>query len=512
MDISDLLTLIGILLAILAFISEKNREFVFLKFSNFEVCVLLIIILYIHFLISYNWWSSQFVSLQKFESDLYPSTPAWAYLFSLSTLTWITFKIFKSPFPISNKTKVLSYYNNLLLKDEALFLSILIEKYHLNDVLEFLKTKKSIEIKNETGNFFLDGEEYKNAYMAAMNSDSKIYGELIYNQIINDESFIDNVVNRNPYLFADIIAVIDSDKVKNEFLVNKFLKILTKERNSQFFREIRLSQRLGYISNDESPINRKILFSLFNNIKVASVNQAWRGIAEQAIIEITEESKKEFSVLRENNSSIKDEDTIWSFRLEVALAYFDIMIRESIIQGASDHMWMFYYRRFLEVVLKNMAEINPEIHETNIHTLNYDFINTIVFNMLYWVNQSLENSNNQLIEFIVECIGQCISLIAVTDKLKLEEKSELLKLVWMHFMTLCPNNDCDEDREQVENIVNRSFEMFSEKTNYLNPREKYEYRKSILKMWESRDLPVFTGKVKERAIRFDSLVIEPLKI
>jgi len=320
------------------------------------------------------------------------------------------------------------------------------------------------------------------------------------------------VVNRNPYLFADIIAVIDSDKVKNEFLVNRFLKILTKERNSQFFREIRLSQRLGYIINDESPINRKILFSLFNNIKVASVNQAWRGIAEQAIIEITEESKKEFSILRENNSSIKDEDTIWSFRLEVALVYFDIMIRESIVQGGSDHMWMFYYRRFLEGVLKNMAAINLEMPETNIHTLNYDFINTIISNMLYWVNQSLENSNNQLIEFIFECIGQCISLIAVTDKLKLEEKSELLKLVWMHFMTLCPINDCDEDREQVENIVNRSFEIFSEKTNYLNPREKFEYRKSIFKMWETRDLPVFTGKVKERGIRFESFAIEPLKI
>lgn len=512
MDVSDLLTLIGILLAILTVISEKNRDFIFLKFSDFEVYVLLFLIVYIHYLISYDWWRTQYVFLQKFEGDVFPTTPAWAYLFSLSTLIWASIKTFKSKFPISNKKKVLAYYNNLLLKDEALFLSILVEKYHLGDVLDFLKAKKSMVIKNETGIIFFDSPEYKSAYNASMDTDSKIYGELIYNQIINDESFIDNVVNRNPYLFAEIISELDCDRVKNDDLVNRFLKILTKERNGQFFREIRLSQRLGYISNDESPNNRQILFSLFKNIKVASINQAWRGIAEQAILEIEEESKKEFSLLRENNSgTMKDEDIVWSFRLEVAVAYFDIMICESIIQGGSDHMWMFYYRRFLEGVLKNMSKIVPQKGETNFQSMNFDFINNIVSNMLYWINLSLEKKNDNLIKSIIECIGQCISLIAITEKLKLEEKTDLLKSVWMHFMTLCPLDDSDDSRGQIENIIDLSFEIFNMKGYYSNQSDKLENKNTILNMWETRDGPVFTGAVKDRSKRFEKVVIKPLK-
>jgi hypothetical protein len=512
MDVSDLLTLIGILLAILAVISEKNRDFIFLKFSNFEVYVLLFLIVFIHYLISYDWWRTQFVFLQKFEREVFPTTPAWAYLFSLSTLTWVSIKTFKSKFPISNKKKVLAYYNNLLLKEEALFLSILVEKYHLGDVLNFLKAKKSIVIKNETGIVFFDSPEYRSAYKASMDTDSKIYGELIYNQIINDESFVDNVVNRNPYLFAEIISELDCDKVKNDDLVNRFLKILTKERNGQFFREIRLSQRLGDISNDESPNNRQILFSLFKNIKVASVNQAWRGIAEQAILEIEEETKKEFSLLRENNlASMKDEDIIWSFRLEVALVYFDIMIRESIIQGGSDHMWMFYCRRFLEGVLKNMSAIAPQKAETNLHSMNFDFINNIFLNMLYWINLSLEKKNDKLIQSIVDCIGQCIYLITITKKLKLEEKTDLLKTVWMHFITLCPAEDSDDSRGRIENIIDLSFEIFNLKAYYPNQKDKLEHINSIMNMWETRDRPVFTGVFKNRSERFEKAIIIPLQ-
>lgn len=76
---------------------------------------------------------------------------------------------------------------------------------------------------------------------------------------------------------------------------------------------------------------------LFNNVNVCAVNEAWRGVGEQAIQEMQEEAKKDFSFLREPDRE-QDKDTLWSFRITNAIWYFDIMIRKAIVQEVQSHI------------------------------------------------------------------------------------------------------------------------------------------------------------------------------
>ena len=84
MTISDLLTLIGILLAIVAFISERNREYVILKLSNREITIIVVLFFHIHFLLSYQWWIDKFEFLKHTQIEGFPTPDAWAYIISIS--------------------------------------------------------------------------------------------------------------------------------------------------------------------------------------------------------------------------------------------------------------------------------------------------------------------------------------------------------------------------------------------------------------------------------------------
>src|SRR5690606_38577838 len=236
------------------------------------------------------------------------------------------------------------------------FLAQLIEKYHLSQVIKFLRKKKTIKIEDETGLWQLDHQKYLKAYDKAIKGRELVYGNIIYYNIILNDAFLDNVANSNPYLFAQIIQELNEQELKDDDFVNRYLKILMTNKNGNFFREIRNNQNLGQFDAYSIDEERPILYALFNDIKVCSINQAWRGIGEPAILEMHEEAKKEYSVLRESDTE-QESDTTWSFRITIAIWYIDIMVREAVRQNVNDHMWMFYYRYFVSVLISNMQEL-----------------------------------------------------------------------------------------------------------------------------------------------------------
>jgi len=513
MTISDLLTLIGILLAIFAFISEKNREYVFLKFSYTQATLLGVIFFFLHFLISYDWWREKFICLSFFEFEGFPIPSAWAYIISLTTLLWAIWKIFKGDFPLSNRERLMKYYEKLLMRNDIAFLSELIEQYHLENVKDFLRAKKSIVIPNETGMWRIDQPEYSKTYDKIINTAPRIYGNDVYHRIILNDTFIDNVTNLNPYLLASVIQELSTEKLKEDDFVNRFLKILTVKKNGNFFREIRDNQNLSEFNAYALEESRPILYSLFNDIKVASINQAWRGIAEQALIEMSEEAKKEYSPLRESDRE-KENDTIWGFRITIAIWYFDIMVREAIKQNVNDHMWMYYYRYFLEAILNNIDELPYPDSEQNKSTRNFDLIEDIFSKMLDWKDVVIKSKHYDLTECIFDCMGQCLYELTISDKLNENDKQYLMNWVWEDLIKSYAQEDSNIEKVAVDKIINRGFEMFKQPSMLFSTTYKAEESKTYLtalrKLWTDRDTPILTGILKVRAERFKKEVIDVL--
>ncbi|GIJ95185.1 hypothetical protein CAPN002_24030 [Capnocytophaga stomatis] len=513
MTISDLLTLIGILFAILAFISERNREYIVLKLSKKELIVIALSFLYVHFLLSFQWWANRFEFLKYFQIKGFPTPNAWAYLLSVFVLFYSIWKIFFAQFPLSSKEKLLSYYRKLLIRNDFAFLAQLVEKYHLHQVIEFLREKKTIKIENETGLWQFDHQEYLKAEKKVIKGRKLVYGEIIYYGIILNDSFLDNVANYNPYLFSQIIQELSEQSLKNDDFVNRYLKVLMTSKNGNFFREVRNNQNLGEFNTYFLSEERPILYALFKDIRVCSINEAWRGIGEPAILEIQEEAKKEYSVLRESEKE-QDSDTIWSFRITIAIWYFDIMVREAIRQGVDKHMWMFYYYHFVSAIISNMEELPFENSDVNRKSRNFELIEDIFSKMMDWKNVIINSKNNNLAKSVYDCIGQCIYEVATTHKLTEEDKNYLINWIWEDLIKSFSEDN--RSREIVDEIIDFGFEMFKHPSILFttDPRfikdDSKMYLSALEILWDKRDQPKLTGAIMERATRFKTEVIDNL--
>lgn len=515
MTISDLLTLVGILLATIAFISEKNREYILLKLSYRNLVVIAISFIYVHFLLSYEWWKDKIDWISIFEFRGFPTPEGWAYLISITILLWSVWRIFFGEFPLSRRENLMNYYHKLILRNDIAFLAQLVEQFHLKQATEFLRKKKTIRIINPTGIWQIDQEEYQKQYSKVINTKTLIYGNNVYHQVILNNTFLESVANLNPYLFTRIIKELNDLELKEDEFVNKYLKLLILNKNGHFFREIRNNQNLGQYKAYRIEEERPILFSLFSDISVCSINQAWRGIGEQAILEMHEESRKEYSPLRESDEE-QDEDTIWSYRITIAIWYFDIMVRQAIKQKVNDHMWMYYYRHFVEVILSNMIDLPFVTSAHNRQSRNFKLLTSIFTKMMDWKEVVLRTRNNSLSKPIYSCIGQCIFELGKTKKLREEDKHYLINWVWEDLIESF--GDDDDQNVIIEEFLQYGLEMFRQPSMLFSSNLMYRTEESIAYLntlrilWDKRDTPKLTGIVKKRANRFKKEVIDNLLV
>lgn len=519
MTISDLLTLIGILLAIIAFVSERTREYVFLKMSRPILWLIALLFLHIHLLLFYSWWSEKFVFMQVFEFEDFPLSSTWAYIISICTLFFFSWKIFWGNFPLSRKNKLLMYYKKLLLKNDIAFLAELVEKYHLEEVIAYLKKRKTIKIEVETLPF-LHSQEYNKQYNKIIKGRKLIYGGAIYGNIILNETFLDSVANVNPYIFANVIQQLNDIELKDDDFVNRYLKVLMTNKNGNFFREIRNNQNLNTLEAYQIEVERPILYALFNDVTVCSINEAWRGVGEPAIIEMHEEAQREYSALRESDRE-QDSDTIWTFRITIAIWYFDIMVRQSIVQKVNDHMWMFYYYHFVKAILANMKNLPFPDSEMNRKSRNFDLIEMIFTKMMDWKDVIVKSKNDELIKSVYDCMGQCVYELAITDKLRDVDKNYLISWVWEDLIKTSAPAAIGEstDNELTKEIVEVGFEMFKRPSMLFTPDSEYtsdidrerhnKYLTALQILWNKKNIARLTA-YNDRVVLFKSNVIDKL--
>jgi hypothetical protein len=534
--------------------------------------MLAIAFLYVHFLLSYQWLREKTDFFNRFEFDGFPTSEVWAYILSIVALFYFVIKIFFGEFPLSRKYKLITYYKKLLLKDDIPFLAELVEKYHLEEVVEYLRKVKTIDnlecirleeerqektheklflkrkifftklvekchlnniIKHFSKTKSIEdipasydppgGREYEKKCNRVIKGRKLEYGEAIYRNIIINDTFIDSVANINPYLFAKVIQELNLEELKEEEFVNRYLKILMTNKNGNFFREIRNNQNLDY--KEERPI----LYALFNDITVCSINEAWRGIGDSAMIEMQEEAKKEYSVLRESDTE-RDGDTVWSFRITIAIWYFDMMVKQAITQNIGKHMWMFYYYQFVGLIISNMPELPSADSELNRYSRNFDLIQEIFSKMMGWKGVIVESKNDKLIKSVYDCMGQCVYALATTDKLRNEDKHYLVNWVWENLIETDVADESIERNGETTNIgsdmndkiINIGFGMFKKPAVFFSPdfqynsletrRENEKYLSVLKTLWEKRDIPKLEGITNARANRFKTEVIDALKI
>lgn len=503
MTVSDILAIIGIAIAIIAFVSEKEREFISLKFNGFRIGIIIILLLVIHYLLAFEWIAERCNIFNIFFIDGYPSCDTWAYIVSLVLIVYLIRVISLYDFPKKSSHSLLKYYKRKIQDGEMTSLAKFLEKYHLKHIKKYLDTINDIDKQLETEKtgikkqpFSIYQTRFLEQYQKRIAGKKMDYlGATILKEVIFDDIFIDNNANSSTTFFTEIIKKLKMKDFDSAAFVKRYLYILMTKDNVEFKKELHCEQGLGEDNSYRINENTPILDALMSDISVCAVNEAWFGIRKAEQEELEQESRKGTSILC-NNDFEWDDERLWDFQIKKAIRFYDIMYRAAIVQNCSD-IHSIDYLYFIKDILVNIRK-NDESCKSG----NYVLIDEIFSNMLDWCKIVIESKNTSLLKTIINCVGECLYEIAKTDKLPAGCKKELFDKMIMGIICYDKMDDKMDDKSTYSQVFKQFCEIIKKPSCLINSDDTNNVNKyfaTLKNVWGTIDKVKFNGIFKERA-------------
>ena len=482
MSISDIITIISLVIAIFAIISEKKRKHLSLKFGYLSVLLYSSMFLLINYFVFYNQFYSKGFYLQflYFDNFGFKNPKNYAYIISIFSLFSILFKIWYSFYPNSKKDKVLKYYKSLIENNEIQLLLDLIEKYHIKDIIDKINSSKEYNPKeNDYFTFQIEKETLKtkflfflNQFWRSINNFSKLnkqnYALLVLHKIIADPAFIILASNIRPYLFASIFSLFKKGK-QNIFpndIVNQHLKELLKEKNFWLIKELKEGQNFDFGQLDNFFLENKIVSSLIKDLSVAEINNIWQPFGEEAISEIEKDSN--LGLKSQLYQIYRNDDLLWNYKTFISIKFFKILIIESIVkQYKGTHFFLHYYWYITEKILNNFIETPPKNFENTVSNYHY-LIQFMINTIFYWLDLSNKHNSDRFYDIII-CLGNLTHYLCINQYFGEKRKIDFVENIVLSYCSL--DNELENTnkiRKELEKILIKPSMMTENNHPYFN--------------------------------------------
>jgi len=491
MTISDIITIISLVIAIVAIISEKNRKHLLLKFSYFDLGLYISAFILINYFVFYNHFYSKglYLDILYFKTFGLKNPLYYSYIISIVVLISILFKIWFSFYPYRKKTKVIKYYKSLIENNDIPTLLDLIETYHLNDTCNYIRRSKDynpdsedwfnerfrrISVKEKVINALKRSWQNFNPY-SKLNRYS--YSRYILYNIINDPAFVALASNDRPYFFATLIKHFKKKK-RNSFpddLTKLFLVELIKTKNFWLIKELKLSDNFDTGQPESFFDENKIIAALIQDVSVAETNEIWIPFGEEAIKEI--ENEMNLGIDSRLNQEYRNGDILWEYKTYISIRFFKILIIESIAQKYSGtHFFLHYYWYITDKILKNLSA-NPPVDYEKKDSLYHYLINKMNDNLFHWLDLA-NKKESDIFHDVINCIGSQINCLTSNPYFGEKRKIDLIEKVFRSYCHLERNSKTDLIRDKLDIILKKPNML----TNPTDPYYTY-----VAKTWTSFD-------------------------
>ncbi|WP_430412703.1 hypothetical protein [Kordia sp.] len=386
MGVSDLLSLIGLFLAIIAFLDSSERKFILNKFSNRDFFLVSLYLILVNYLIFYQWWTNQIEFLNYFEFEGFPNTNTWAYFISIILIFWFLYKIMYAYFPNENKDKVLQFYKYLIAKKEYQSLFSYIEKYDFKK----LRSKKV---------------------------DS--FQVILLEEIIGNKLFLKETASYNFFFIIELLNTNDNKVLENNFIYsqltdqNSYTLMNIESPNQSFFKLLfhndefflkSIDHNLRHNMSDLILLNKYILkFYLFTSQKKIVENTE---VIENVFLKIIE--LKKIHILNKYFSNFSKTIVFDNNNSDSFASLFDLIVNQlnqSLIVFENNEELKFSFNIILDFSLNHYEKPYLKTKVIQSLTTKIDSENFIEFRKsLYecWRKSKKENEsfNNNIIEKI----------------------------------------------------------------------------------------------------------------
>lgn len=477
MGTSDFLTLLGLSLAIWAIIPNKERQFILLFFSKLELWILFTTLIFIHYLISFNWiLKNWFPKLEIFTFNHAIPSNIWAYIVSLIVITYPITKVTFGYFSGSRVEELIELYKKYLKENEIEILVNYIKKYHIQDINTYLKEKSRLPNKDSINIVLRRRTERDMEYEKLVKPKRILFAAWAYGNIVQNEIFIKKAANNNPELFAIAINGMETVEASNPEFVKLYIDTLFKYKNQSLVNELKiLNDSLDSVETRNNHIDIPITYSLFVHTKVAKANGVWYPVGEEVIKSLKHDTEQREFLLKNYDGMLQEE--LWNQKIYIAIIYFDYMVKETIYKNSNYHMWLHYFKYYIEELIDLIPEENTYEHTTGYPSFIHYVINDLFSRMIGWLELSKEQNNDNRVIDTVRCLGESLYILCESPetKISLKFKTEILNSIlsiYFEFSNHNGNIGADTSRRKLEQLFinpkNMDWNSPTNNRNYLN--------------------------------------------
>lgn len=495
MGVSDFLTIIGLAIAVWSIIAQNQRKFVLLFFPTWSRWLLTISLFAILYLMSFDWllksWT-WFSWLDVFTVENGIPASIWAFIIALIVIFITIINISVGYFAESKLDNLISLYKSLIKNNDIDLLVSYINKYHIDDISTYVKGLGKLPDYGVLDHLQGDESEYEKASKKLTKPKRIKFAAYVYGHIIQNEIFIKNTASKYPELFATVFKVMETEKAANEDLAKRFIGCLFENNNALFFQELKtVNDNDSSIESQTENIDLPILSSLLLNTKVAAQNNVWYPIGEGMIKSIKYDTAQIDFLARDYDSDLKSE--LWNYKIQNGLIFFKYMVRETIYRSSGNHMWLYYFRHTIDLLIENIPEKNKYDHEDEYPSFAHYIIYEHFEIMFDWIELAKENNTNNQVIDTIKCLGWCIESLCVAPDAKIssEFKRRILNSIvydYCKYAYFPENVACTTAREWLKKM-------------FANPKHidlgfgeaPFEYLTVLEDVWREFDRPKFTA-------------------
>lgn len=466
MTISDIITLVSLIIAIIAILSDKNRQHLLLKFHFVDYMIFATSFVAINYFVFYKSFYDKgfYISQLYFTNIGFHNPKNYAYIISMICLMYFFYKIWYAFYPYSKIQKVSRFYGQLIENNEISFLLDLIDRYHKKDIINVIdRTEDYNPTDNWRQNRFRDKtcrEIIANWYESGIQYifpyswyNRRAYGILVLHNVLDNPAFIVLASNQRPYLFAEIFAHFKKSK-RDGFpreLINSFFNELIQHKNFWLKKELQQSQNNDYGQSEWFLDDNKILSALLQDLSVADVNEVWQSFGDSAIDEIEEERAKAYE--SRMYQEYRDDQFLWDYKTYYAIQFFKILIVEALVKKYSGtHFWLYYYRDITEAILKNFRKNHPPYFE-EVQTVYHRFIEMMIGNCFLWLKISNDKEDKGFYNNILSCLGSMILSVCNNPYYSGDDKTGYISRLFSFYCNITSNSESEKMKIKIGEII-----------------------------------------------------------
>lgn len=218
-----------------------------------------------------------------------------------------------------------------------------------------------------------------------------------FRAVVLSPRFVSALSRTRPYFGIDIIRDLARCQERHDF-IDLYLTELIRDTQSILYSEIFHNER--HFTGDHRAVsesNRLLCFFL-RDAKVAEDDSIWKPIGDftlDYLVELGRDPDADpYNRSLVDSSFAKKE--VWHSPVFICIHFFDIMVREALLQNITWHMWLYYLPDFVRCMVANFRLNDPLSNPDDEQSNRYGFLVYEAFDVMrHWVERAKELPSDQ---------------------------------------------------------------------------------------------------------------------